>query len=186
MDQRRQKNKKLLKWLAFATLGMFGFAYALVPLYRVMCKQLGINGQGYTQAEAQAKTIVDESRLIKVQFLTTLNGGLPWSFTALNKEVVVHPGKVTKVHFYVKNRTNHPMTVQAIPSVAPSQASKHLHKTECFCFTQQTLAGGESMDMPMIFHFDKDLPKDIQTITLSYTLFDTDVHPTENTLEIRS
>ncbi len=181
-----EKNKRLLKWAVIIVVGMFGFAYALVPMYNVLCKAVGLNGKGYTRVDVQAVTRVDASRMLKVQFLTTINSDLPWDFKALNKEVEVHPGKVTKVHFYVKNNANHAMTVQAIPSVSPGIASKHLHKTECFCFTQQTLKAGESMDMPMIFHFDRELPQDIKTITLSYTLFDTHIHPVENNLEIRS
>ena len=155
----KAKNKRLLKWMLVTVLGMFAFAYALVPLYRVLCKATGINGRVFTEEqqerarkEVQQDTPIDYSRMITVQFLATNNGQLPWDFRPMTKVVKMHPGELTKVKFYARNNTHKAMTVQAIPSVSPGLAVKHLHKTECFCFENQTLSGGEAAEMPIIFH----------------------------------
>lgn len=153
---------------------MFGFGFALVPIYNSLCKTLGINGKVNLSAveSKQNKTIVDMSREILVQFVATNNSGVPWDFYPKITEITVHPGEVTKLSFYAENKTKNTMVVQAIPSVTPGIAAKYLKKTECFCFTQQTLDGHEAMNMPLLFHIDTELPKNINTVTLSYTLFD--------------
>lgn len=169
----KKTSKRTFRWMVCVVLGMFAFAYALVPMYRVICQATGINGRIYGASKVQENITIDDSRVITVRFLANNNADLPWEFKTLNKKVVVKPGQVTRIQFYAKNNTDHPMTVQAVPSIVPGLASKYLRKTECFCFTQQTLGAGESMEMPMLFHLDPDLPKDIETVTLSYTLFDT-------------
>ncbi len=162
--------KKILLWLAILVFGMFLFSYALVPLYNVMCKALGINGK--TTGNSVLNTAyIDKSRTITMQFLATNNESLNWEFRPEVKKITLHPGADTKVAYYAKNNTNHTMTVQAIPSVTPGLAASHLKKTECFCFEQQTLKAHQSIDMPIIFHFDNSLPKNIHEVTLSYTLF---------------
>jgi cytochrome c oxidase assembly protein subunit 11 len=169
-----RKQRKLLVLLALIVLGMFGFGFALVPIYNSICSSLGINGKTSMKAvdydESKAKIATD--REILVEFIATNNSSVPWAFYPKVKKVRVHPGKIVKLAFYAENKTDHAMTVQAIPSVTPGIAAKYLKKTECFCFTQQTLNGHEAMDMPLLFHLDTDLPKDIKTVTLSYTLFD--------------
>lgn len=150
---------------------MFAFGYALVPIYNVMCKSLGINGKPKNTAEANSNSI-DYSRTITVQFLATRNNYLPWKFQPLVKTVKVHPGENKKVAFYAQNETGEDMIVQAIPSVTPGLAARHLKKTECFCFTKQMMKGQQGMEWPLLFHLDNDLPKNIKTVTLSYTLFD--------------
>jgi cytochrome c oxidase assembly protein subunit 11 len=167
------KTKRTFKWMVFIVLGMFAFGYALVPMYRVICQATGINGRIYGAAKVQEDTVVDESRVITVRFLANNNADLPWEFKTLNPKVMVHPGQVTRIAFYAKNNADHTMTVQAVPSIAPGLATKYLRKTECFCFTQQTLAPGEALEMPMLFHLDAEIPKEMETVTLSYTLFDT-------------
>lgn len=175
-EESQRKNRKTIKLLLIAVVCMFGFAFALVPLYRVFCQATGVNGRVYSAEQVQADTPIDKDRMITVQFLTTNNQQLPWIFKPEVKSVRIHPGEMKRVTFYVKNKSDHTMTVQAIPSITPGTATRHLHKTECFCFTQQTLGSGEELDMPVMFHVDVDLPKEIQIITLSYTLFDTDIH----------
>lgn len=165
------KHKKLLMILLGFTVFMFGFGYALVPLYNVMCKALGINGKTGGAVSYQAG-YVDKNRTVTIEFLANNNENLPWAFYPKTRKIKFHPGEMEHVAFYAKNNSSKAMTVQAIPSVTPGIAAKYLKKTECFCFTQQTLQSKESMDMPILFHIDPDLPKNVRTITLSYTLFD--------------
>lgn len=167
------KHRRLLVLLSALTLAMFGFGYALVPLYNALCSTLGINGKtGGAVSYNAAAAYVDSSRNVTIEFLASNNENLPWAFHPNTVRLKFHPGEIEKVSFYAKNNSNRKMTVQAIPSVTPGLAAKYLKKTECFCFTQQTLDKGEAMDMPILFHIDPDLPKYIHTITLSYTLFD--------------
>jgi cytochrome c oxidase assembly protein subunit 11 len=169
-----RRQQKVVVSLVLLTLCMFGFAFALVPMYNKMCQALGINGkpsmlvQNYDEKHA----LVEKDRTILVQFIATQNPSLPWTFQPEIKQIEVHPGAVAKLSFYAENRTSQQMTVQAIPSVTPGLAAKYIKKTECFCFARQTLDGHEAMHMPLLFFLDTDLPKSIHTITLSYTLFD--------------
>ncbi|MDP3706374.1 MAG: cytochrome c oxidase assembly protein [Legionellaceae bacterium] len=170
-----QKNHvKLVGILAAIVLGMFAFGFALVPIYNSLCKTLGINGKITLEAVAydtSTATIVAD-RDVVVEFVATNNSGVPWSFYPKVRKVTVHPGEMARLAFYAENKTDHKMTVQAIPSVTPGIAAKYIKKTECFCFTQQTLNGHEAMDMPLLFHLDVDLPEKVKTITLAYALFD--------------
>jgi len=165
-------NRRLFWLLVLIVIGMFGFGFAMVPLYTVMCKTLGLNGKTANLAAANSQ-VVDKSRIITVEFTTSTNANLPWDFYPLTKKIEIHPGQNTLVDFFAKNNSTKTMTVQAIPSVSPGLAANYLKKTECFCFTQQTFKGGENRNMPVLFHLDASLPKDIHTITLSYTMFDT-------------
>ena len=165
---------KLVAALLIIVVGMFAFGFALVPIYNRLCKAFGINGKTNTTAIAYdaSKAKIDTERTIQVEFVATNNGGVPWAFYPKTRKLKVHPGELARLAFYAENTTNHRMTVQAIPSVTPGLAAKYLKKTECFCFTQQTLNGHEAMDMPLLFHLDTDLPMNVRTITLAYTLFD--------------
>ena len=171
---KQKKQKRLVAFLTVTVLGMFGFAFALVPIYNTLCKTLGINGKTNPTAIAYdaSKAKITLDREVLVEFIATNNSGVPWDFYPKVKKVKVHPGEVVKLAFYAENKTNGRMTVQAIPSVTPGIAAKYLKKTECFCFTQQTLNGHEAMNMPLLFHLDTDLPEDVNTVTLAYTLFD--------------
>jgi len=169
----KAKNKRLLLLLVGIVLGMFAFGYALVPLYNTMCSVFGINGKTGGAVAYNAKShVIDKNRYITVEFIVTNNGDLPWKFYPRERKIRLHPGELRRTSFFAENETGRTMTIQAIPSVTPSLAAKYLKKTECFCFTQQTLKGHESMDMPLLFHMDPDLPKNIHTLTLSYTIFD--------------
>lgn len=151
---------------------MFGFCYLLVPLFNLVCKQAGINGKGYQRADANVALAVDRSRTITVEFATSLHEGLNFDFRPLIHQVDIHPGEAKLVYFYAENRSGHDITVQAVPSIAPGQVAKYLKKTECFCFTQQSFAKNEKVDMPVLFFIDPGVPKDIQFVTLNYTMFD--------------
>jgi len=169
-EKKKKSPKKIMMLLLLLVIGMFGFGYLMVPIYSALCSVLGINGK--TGGQAVAATTIDESRTIAVQFLSTNNADLNWTFYPKQKSVSIHPGQNIRISFFARNNTNKSMTVQAIPSVTPGLAAKHLKKTECFCFTQQTLKAHESRDMPLLFHLDNDLPKNIHELTLAYTLFD--------------
>ncbi len=169
-----KSHQKLVKILLVVVILMFGFAFALVPIYNSLCKSLGLNGKVTRDTRAydahQSKPALD--RDVVVEFVATNSGGVPWAFYPKIKKIVVHPGVMAKLSFYAENKTSHKMTVQAIPSITPGIAAKYLKKTECFCFTRQTLDAHQAMDMPLLFHLDADLPKNINTITLAYALFD--------------
>ncbi|WP_131782033.1 cytochrome c oxidase assembly protein [Legionella gresilensis] len=169
-----KRHTRLTIILSLITLGMFAFGFALVPIYNRLCQTLGINGKVNSQVEAYEATdkTIDKNREITVEFVATNNGSVPWAFYPKTKKIKVHPGEIAKLAFYAENQSNFRMTVQAIPSVTPGIAAKYLKKTECFCFTQQTLNGHEAMNMPLLFHLDTDLPEKVKTITLSYTLYD--------------
>lgn len=171
MSLNPKQHKKLLIALISVVLGMCVFAYALVPIYNTLCRTFGINGKPDLTPELPSTSIV-YNRTVNVEFLTTENKSLPWKFYPKTGRLAVHPGKSERVVFYVENDSDHTMIVQAIPSVTPGPAARYFKKTECFCFTQQTLKAHEAMDLPLLFHLDPKLPKDIHTLTLAYTLFD--------------
>ncbi|KGE04831.1 Cytochrome oxidase biogenesis protein Cox11-CtaG, copper delivery to Cox1 [Pseudohaliea rubra DSM 19751] len=161
-----------LKLVATAVL-MFSFVFVvMVPLYNVLCDALGINGKTSGQAYTAAPAGIDESREITVQFIARNNDGMPWAFNPGDRMLRVHPGAATSTVFHARNPLPKAMVAQAIPSVSPSRAAEYFHKTECFCFNQQPLDGASTAEMPLQFIVDRDLPRDIKTITLSYTLFD--------------
>jgi cytochrome c oxidase assembly protein subunit 11 len=163
---------KLVGKLLVIVIAMFAFVFVvMVPLYDVLCDALGINGKTGGRYEAVAAE-VDSSRTIKVQFLTRNNDGMVWEFQPEAKVIRVHPGEIQQTVFLARNVAQHDMVAQAIPSISPARAAAYFNKTECFCFNQQSLTAGESADLPLRFIVDQDLPRDISTITLSYTLFD--------------
>ena len=173
-------NRRLLGKLLVVVAGMFGFGYALVPMYRAICDALGINvlsvserrQMSWTGGETKPKgnTQVDTSRTITVEFDANARG--PWDFKPATRSMQVHPGELTTVMYEFKNVQNRTMAAQAIPSYAPRQASAHFNKLECFCFNEYTLAPGEQKAWPVVFYVDPKLPKDVTTITLSYTFFE--------------
>ncbi|MDE1167510.1 MAG: cytochrome c oxidase assembly protein [Pseudomonas sp.] len=168
--------KRLVRWLLLIVVLMFAFGFALVPLYDVMCKAFGINGK--TAGQYEGSQVIDQNRQVRVQFLPTNAVDMVWEFYSKADEVVVHPGAVTEMIFVARNPSDHAMSAQAVPSIAPSTAAAYFHKTECFCFTQQVLQPGERIEMPVRFIVDRDLPPDIKHLTLAYTLFDiTARHP---------
>ncbi|WP_339720501.1 cytochrome c oxidase assembly protein [uncultured Paraglaciecola sp.] len=165
-----KNNRMVLKLLAIV-VGMFGFGFALVPLYDVLCDALGINGKTSNTAALYESVEIDESRLITVDFITRINTGMPWEFRAETRQVKVHPGQLNQVNFYVKNPATTDIVGQAVPSVSPGPAALYMNKTECFCFEQQKLQAGEEMLMPMKFYVDPQLPENITYFTVQYTLY---------------
>lgn len=152
---------------------MFAFVFVvMVPLYDVLCDALGINGKPSAQAYTAVQARVDNSRTVTVQFIATNNEGMPWDFAPTTTMMKVHPGAVNGTVFTARNPMPEAMVAQAIPSISPARAAPYFHKTECFCFNQQPLGGGMSAELPLQFIVDQDLPGDIGTITLSYTMFD--------------
>ena len=165
-------NKSVIKLFAIA-IAMFGFSYALVPLYDVICDITGLNGKSSTVTEQQQVQFeTDETRTITVEFVTNLNQGMSWDFRPITTEMQVHPGKPYQTSFFVSNKSQRTITGQAVPSVAPFSAANNFIKTECFCFTNQTLQAGESLQMPVVFVINPALPDRVTTVTLSYTFFD--------------
>jgi len=167
-------NRQLVVKLAVIVALMFGFGYALVPLYRAICTALGINvlsiGDERKKASDFKNTQVDRTRTITIEFDANARG--PWDFKPAQRSVEVHPGELTTVMYEFQNIQNRTMAAQAIPSYAPMQAGAHFNKLECFCFNEYTLAPGEKKQWPVAFVIDPKLPRDVKTITLSYTFFE--------------
>lgn len=152
-------------------LGMFCFGFLLVPIYDVICDVTGLNGKTGDQYQGSVAPDVDESRWITVQFTTSNNAGMPWEFRPAEVKVKVRPGAMQETVFIAKNTTGQRMAAQAVPSVAPFSVAQYFHKTECFCFNQQILEPGESIEMPLKFFVDTEIPERVSKLTLSYTLF---------------
>lgn len=166
-------NRSMLGKLVVVAVLMFGFGWALIPLYRAICEITGINVLTGANPKAQDRlnnTQVDESRTIVVEFDTNKQG--PWRFKPHVRHLEVHPGQLVHVEYDLVNLESRPMAGQAIPSYAPQRAGQYFQKLECFCFEQQTLAAGETRKFPVVFFIDPDLPKDVSQITLSYTFFE--------------
>jgi cytochrome c oxidase assembly protein subunit 11 len=166
----RAENRRLLIRLGLVAVGMFGFGYALVPFYYQICAAWGVNALGEV-AEAPANTQVDETRTVTIE-LDSNSHGLPWRFKPVVNHVDVHPGQVATIEYEIVNERATPVTGQAVPSYGPAFAGEYFKKIQCFCFSQQTLAGGESRRLPVVFVVDPKLPKDVNTISLSYTFFE--------------
>jgi len=164
-------------------VGMFGFAFALVPLYNVFCEITGLNGRTSTQAallEEIEFATVPIDRTVTIGFLASAARGMPWEFRPVDNELVVRPGELNTATFYVRNRSHLTVTGQAVPSVTPGQAALYLKKIECFCFEQQELSPNEEMEMRVSFIIDADMPSDIGELTLSYTMFHVSDAPNEH------
>jgi len=167
-----KKNAKLVRTLLFVVLGMFGFGYALVPLYDVLCEITGINGKVESAAAKEASYEVDKNREITVEFMTSLNESTPMVFRSETKKMKIHPGEYYTVNFYAENKTDKVMIARAIPSISPGPVAEYFKKTECFCFSEQTFKAREGRTMPVRFVVDPELPQQYKTITLAYTFFD--------------
>ncbi len=170
-----RKKRRTLMLLGGLALGMFGFGFALVPLYGLLCEVTGTQSLGEqakvaANAAALPRGAVDESRWVTVKFDTTIQPDLPWRITPAERKVRVHPGETRRVDFLAENRSGAVITGQALPSIAPFQAGAFFSKLECFCFTRQTLKGDESRTMPLVFTVSPDLPSDIGSLTLSYSV----------------
>lgn len=168
----KKLNASTLSKLVVVAFMMFGFGYALIPVYKQICELTGVNLLTPKDAtvEAPANTQVDRSRTVTIEFDANAQG--PWRFRPTVSSMQVHPGEMAQVVYEVVNTQSRSIDAQAIPSYAPQQASAHFKKIECFCFQQQTLKANEAKQMPVLFYIDPALPKDVKTITLSYTFFE--------------
>ena len=176
----RLDNRRMLAKLLVVSLVMFGFGYALVPMYRAICDALGINvltlndqrvaSGSWTGRQASSNSQVDTTRSVTIEFDANARG--PWDFKPAVRSLQVHPGELTTVMYEFRNVQNRTMAAQAVPSYAPRQAGSHFNKLECFCFNEYTLAPGETRTWPVVFVVDPKLPRDVTTITLSYTFFE--------------
>ena len=164
-------NRRLGLRLTVVAVGMFAFGYALVPFYDRICQALGVNNLSGAVAAVPGNTQVDRARSVTVEFDGNAHE-LPWRFRPLETQLTLHPGELGRVEYEVVNVRDHAVTGQAIPSFGPQIAGEYFHKLDCFCFTQQTLGPGETRRMPIVFTVDPKLPKDVRTITLSYTFFE--------------
>lgn len=168
IDKKGRKHAVALLALA---AGMFGFAFALVPLYDAFCELTGLNGRTSDRASRIEPAAPATAREVTIQFLAQAGNGMPWEFRPTQSELRVRLGTINTTAFYVRNRASTAVTGQAVPSVAPGQAAPYLNKLECFCFSPQRLDAGAAMEMPVRFYVGTDLPEQIHTLTLSYTLF---------------
>jgi len=173
----RGDNLRMVGKLAVIVAVMFAFGYALVPVYRSICTALGINVLSLAERQVPGSVVkgapntqVDRSRTVTVEFDANARG--VWDFKPARRSVEVHPGELTTVMYEFRNTQPRAMAAQAIPSYAPKQASPYFNKLECFCFNEYTLQPGESRQWPVVFVIDPKLPKDVATITLSYTFFE--------------
>lgn len=190
MDQAQPapaRHNRLIIKLLLMVAGAFIFAFALVPIYNVLCEATGFNGKtagkgvirdgfgiGGLQAAATPAPKVDTGRTVRVEFTGTVMPGLPWDMRPLTLSLDIHPGELQQVSYLVRNTSDRPITGQAVPSVTPGQAAQHFEKIECFCFSQQTLGPGEAREMPLAFIVKPEVAEDISHITLSYAFFGLD------------
>ncbi len=173
-----RRNRRLAGVLVLLAIGMFGFGYALVPLYDALCLALGLNGRtGRVDAVAAETSAVDRSRWVTVEFTGQAMEGLPWEFRPSQPSIRLHPGQTATVYYVARNRSDRAVAGQATPSVSPSRAAVHFKKVECFCFTRQELAPGERREMPVTFLLARDLPPEVSKLTLSYAFFDVGTQP---------
>jgi cytochrome c oxidase assembly protein subunit 11 len=163
------RNRKLMGKLLVIALGMLGFGFALVPMYRQICEAIGIT---QTRVVAVANTQVDTSRSVTVELVAS-SVGLPWRFEAIDRTVSMHPGELKTVRYRVVNTLGRPVTAHAVMNTAPALANRYIEKRECFCFSEQTLAAGEAREMPVVFRVRADAPASLTTVSLSYTFFET-------------
>ena len=170
-EQLDLKNKKLVRKLIWLLTGSLLFAFALVPLYNVLCTLTGLNGKTQNSAALMSKAKIDKSRWVTVQFTSSVMPGLGWNFYPKQSSIRLHPGQIETVLFVAKNITNQVVVGQAVPSITPGIAAANLKKIECFCFVRQSLKPGEEKEMPLRFFVSPELPKDVSDMTLSYSFF---------------
>lgn len=170
--QRDAANRRLVGKLLWVIAGAVLFTIALVPLYNVMCEITGFNGKTGAVADQASKSMkVDTSRWVTVEFTSSVMPGLAWEFAPRQNSIRVRPGQIELATYTAKNVANREVVGQAIPSVSPGQASLYFKKIECFCFQRQALKPGETKEMPLTFYVSPDLPRHIETITLSYAFY---------------
>jgi len=169
-NDKEKSNRSVLGKLAVLSIAMFGFGYAMVPLYKKICEVTGVYDIAKPDVPA-ANTQVDASRLVTMEFDANIRSDLPWQFRPLQTSIKVHPGQLVQVEYEVRNASDVPITGQAIPSYGPQVAAQYVSKLDCFCFSKQDFGPGETRRMPVTFVLAPGLPKDVNTVTLSYTFF---------------
>lgn len=177
----RQANRRLVIRLAGIVAVAFAFGFALVPLYDVFCRITGLNGKtsvspdrsgiDYERSGTVPRSRIDYQRLLSIEFTGTVMPGLPWEIEPLVSRLEVHPGEIHEVKFRVHNRSGRTLVGQAVPSVSPGLAARDFEKLDCFCFRQQTLAPGETKDLPLVFFVKPEVDRDVRTLTLAYAFF---------------
>ena len=167
-SQLQARNRQLMAKLVIIAVGMLGFGFAMVPMYRQICDALGLT---QTRTVGAANTQVDPGRSVNIELLAT-SAGLPWRFEAIDRSVTVHPGELTTARYRVVNTLERPVVARAVMNTAPSNAARWIEKQECFCFSDQKLAAGEAREMPVVFKVSREAPKDLSTISVSYTFFE--------------
>ncbi len=174
MSDLKRANLNMTWKLVAIAVGAFGFGFALVPLYSVLCSVTGYGDASklLQKAEARAAEKPDPTRLVTIEFMTSVASAGSWDFRPVKREIQVHPGQLDSADFIAHNLTGHPSTANAVPDIAPSQTAAYFHKTECFCFSPQHFALNEQRSMPVRFFVDPALPKYIDRITLNYTFYD--------------
>ena len=162
------RNRQLMAKLLVIAVGMLGFGFSMVPMYRQICEALGLT---QTRSIAAVNTQVDTSRDVTVELLAS-SAGLPWRFEALEPALKLHPGELTTVRYRVVNTLERPVTARAVMNTAPANAARWIEKQECFCFSDQKLEPGEAREMPVVFRIRQDVPAEFATISISYTFFE--------------
>lgn len=173
-DEVREANRRLVRRLVLLPLAMFGFGFALVPLYDVFCEITGLNGKVDTARPAQAPqgVRVDASRTVRLELLAQVPDSGRVEIAPAAPFLEVHPGELRVARFHARNLSHEAVVVRAVPSVTPGLAAEHLRKVQCFCFDEQRLAPGEVRDFVVVFYLDPALPEDIRTVSLGYTVFE--------------
>jgi len=175
----QQKNRKTVRRLILVAVGMFGFGFALWPLYNVFCEVTGLGGRAI-QISENSDGVIPSERTVKIRFDASVNSSLPWHFQAKNKVEEFNLGVPSKALYLTMNPGTEAITGQATYNVTPAEASLYFVKTECFCFTEQILQANESKEMPVFFYIKPDLPEHIKDITLSYTFYRQGYEPTDH------
>ncbi len=182
--QQPPTNRRLIFRLVLAVFAMFGFGFALVPLYDVFCDITGLNGKtGVTDSRTVEATPIDKERWITVEFTGNAASGLPWEFRPTVAKMEVQPGALARATYIARNTSNRTVVGRAIPSVSPGEAAAHFNKTECFCFTEQYLDAGETKEMTVQFVVEPDIPHSVNTITLSYAFFNAEKYVKQKTVK---
>ena len=169
-----RRNRRVLSVVALGVAGMLGLAFAAVPLYDLFCKATGFNGTTQVADSAPGRVL---ERTVRVRFDASMDGNLPWKFEPLQREVTVRLGEEKLVHYRATNLSQRPIVGTATYNVLPDIAGQWFNKVQCFCFTEQLLMPGQSVDMPVVFFVDPDMTKErrydgVTIITLSYTFFE--------------
>jgi cytochrome c oxidase assembly protein subunit 11 len=172
-EPQKRANRKLVRALLIMTAGSFAFGWALVPLYDVLCRAAGIGNAEAKAGKSEVQETVDPNREVTIEFIAEPATVGSFDFQPKVASMRVHPGKLYDAEFHARNLTNVASVAQAVPSISPTGTARYFHKTECFCFSPQNFAAGEARDLPVRFIVDPQLPRDVDKLTLAYTIYDT-------------